>query len=353
MKNNSPLISVILPVYNGESYIVKCLESLKNQSNQDFELILVDDGSTDETLLISKKYLKNHFNYRYRLIVNRINIGITKSLNKGFKIAKGQYVARADADDIYEPERFELQLKFLEKNSDISLVGSNVKYIDENENLLNFSNLPIDHFNIWSRLFLHNPMIHSTIFFRRDIFKNAPYNEKFNTTQDYDMYCRIINHYKIINIKKPLANYRVHNQSISKKKRHLQKKNTLIIQKKFYTLNFDNYFPLIKFKLFNNYFMSDYHHIKKNVRDFKKFLSEMIDLLNNLKTRTKNKNLDYFFLERLLIFSKNSREYKFYILKIILQKFDLKVIVIKVIDLTLKKILERIFIFINKINFNK
>ena len=341
MKSNSPLISVILPVYNSENYILRCLESLKNQSIQNFELILVDDGSTDETLLISKKYLKNHFNHRYRLIINRINIGITKSLNKGFKVAKGQYLARADADDIYEPDRFELQLKFLENNTNISLVGSNVKYIDKNENFLNFSSLPIDHFNIWSRLFFHNPLIHSTIFFRREIFKKAPYNEEFNTTQDYDMYCRIINCYKIVNIKKPLANYRIHDHSISKTKHHIQKKNTLMIQRNFYTLNFDNYFPLEKFKLFNNFFMSDYHHIIKNVKDFKKFLIDMIDLLNNLKRKTKNKDLDNFFLERLLIFSKNSKEYKFYILKIILKTFNLKDIVITVINLALKKVLKK------------
>ena len=353
MKNYSPLISVILPVYNSENYIYRCLESLKNQSNQNFELILVDDGSTDETLIISKKYLKNHFNYRYQLIINRTNIGITKSLNKGFKVAKGQYLARADADDIYEPDRFKLQLNFLEKNTNISLVGSNVKYIDKKENFLSFSNLPIDHFSIWSRLFFHNPLIHSTIFFRRHIFKKVLYNEKFNTTQDYDMYCRIINYYKIVNIKKPLANYRIHNQSISKKKYHLQKKNTLIIQKKLYTLNFDNYFPSNKFKLFNNFFMADYHHIIKNIKDFKKFLLEMIDLLNNLKRKTKNNDLDYFFLERLLIFSKNSKEHKFDILRIVLKNFDLKVIVIKVIGLTLKKIIERIFILKNKLKFEK
>ena len=353
MKNYSPLISVILPVYNSKNYILKCLESLKNQSNQNFELILVDDGSTDETLKISKKYLKNHFNYRYTLIINKKNIGITKSLNKGFKVAKGKYLARADADDVYEPDRFEFQQKFLEKNNNISLIGSNVKYIDKKENFLSFSNLPIDHFNIWSRLFFHNPLIHSTIFFRRHIFKKVLYNEKFRTTQDYDMYCRIINYFKIENIKKPLANYRIHDQSISKKKYHLQKKNTLIIQKKFYTMNFDNHFPLNKFKLFNNFFMTDYNHIIKNVKDFKKFLLEMIYLLDNLKRKTKNKDLDYFFLERLLIFSKNSKEYKFYILKIIFKKFDLKVILIKLFDLILKKIIEKIFILKNKINFDK
>ena len=137
----------------------------------------------------------------------------------------------------------------------------------------------------------------------------------------------IINCYKITNIRKPLANYRIHNRSISKTKHHIQKKNTLTIQKKFYTLNFNTHFPLKKFKLFNNFFMSDYDHIIKNVKDFNKFLLDMIDLLNNLKRKTKNKDLDFFFLERLLIFSKNSREYKFYILKIILKTFNFKDIV--------------------------
>ena len=99
--------------------------------------------------------------------------------------------------------------------------------------------------------------------------------------------------------------------------------------------------------------MSEYDHIIKNVKDFNKFLLDMIDLLNNLKRKTKNKDLDFFFLERLLIFSKNSREYKFYILKIILKTFNLKDIVMTIIHLTLKKILERIFILMKKINFEK
>ena len=141
-------------------------------------------------------------------------------------------MARADADDTYEPDRFELQLKLLENNNNISLVGSNVKYIDKKEKFLSFSNLPIDHFDIWSRLFLHNPIVHSTIFFRRNIFKKVLYNEKFNTTQDYDMYCRIINYYKIVNIRKPLANYRIHSQSISKKKNTFKKKKYVNYTKK-------------------------------------------------------------------------------------------------------------------------
>ena len=115
-----------------------------------------------------------------------------------------------------------------------------------------------------------------------------PYNEKFNTTQDYDMYCRIINYYKIVNIRKPLANYRIHSQSISKTK-HTSKKKYVNYTKKILYSEFDNYFPSNKFKLFNNFFMTDYNYIIENVKDFKKFLLEMIDLLNHLKRKIKIK----------------------------------------------------------------
>ena len=350
MKNN-PLISVILPVYNSANYILECLESIKIQTIQNFELILIDDKSTDKSLEITEDYLKNNLYGKFKIIKNKSNIGITRCLNKAFKISNGKYIARIDADDINKPDRFKIQFKYLERNNDISIVGSNVEYIDKKSKFIQHSDLPLSHVDIKSSLFLYNPMVHSTIFFRKKVFIKYPYNEKFYTTQDYEMYCRIINYYKIANIKKPLAKYRIHNQTVSKKKYGLQKKNTLLIQKKIYTQNFDNYFPLKKFKLFNNFFMADYNHIKKNVRNFNMFLLEMFDLLDNLKRKIKNKNLDYFFLERLLIFFKNSSEHKFYILKIVFEKFDLKDILIISFDLVLKKFRDKFFILMNNIKF--
>ena len=207
MKNN-PIISVILPVYNSENYILECLESIKSQTIQNFELILIDDNSTDRSLEIAENYLYNYFHVKFRIIKNEYNIGITRSLNKAFKLSNSKYIARADADDINKPNRFEMQFEYLEKNDDISIVGSNVEYIDKNNKFIQYSNLPLNHTDIKSSLFLYNPMVHSTIFFRKKIFSKSPYNKKFFTSQDYDMYCRIINSHRFCNIKSPLVKYR-------------------------------------------------------------------------------------------------------------------------------------------------
>ena len=261
MKNN-PIISIILPVYNSENYILECLESIKIQTMQNFEVILIDDKSTDKSPEIINNYLKNNLCGKFKIIRNKSNIGITRSLNKAFKISNSKYIARIDADDINKPDRFEIQFKYLEKNDDISLVGSNVEYINKDGKFIEYSDLPLNHLDIKSSLFLYNPMVHSTIFFRKKIFSCNPYNEKFHTSQDYDMYCRIINSHKFANIKKPLVKFRFHNQSISSHKEKLQKKNSHIIQELYYKNNFKNLFPANSFKLFTNLFMSDY---KKNL----------------------------------------------------------------------------------------
>ncbi|MDD4353774.1 MAG: glycosyltransferase family A protein, partial [Candidatus Nanoarchaeia archaeon] len=127
MKNHR--ISVIMSAYNTERYIAEAIESILNQTFKDFEFIIIDDGSTDDSLKIIKRYVKK--DRRIKLIHNKKNIGLTKSLNKGLKIAKGQYIARMDADDISLPQRFQIQYDFLEKNKDIFLIGTTAFLIDD------------------------------------------------------------------------------------------------------------------------------------------------------------------------------------------------------------------------------
>ena len=337
MKNN-PLISVILPVYNSENYILECLESLKVQTFQNFEVILIDDKSNDKSLKITKDYLKNNLCGKFKIIKNKSNIGITRSLNKAFKMSNSKYIARIDADDINKPDRFEIQFKYLEKNDDISIVGSNVEYIDKNSKFIQYSHLPLNHIDIKSSLFLYNPMIHSTIFFRKKIFNNSPYNEKFHTSQDYDMYCRIVNSHKFANIKKPLVKFRFHNQSISSHREKLQKKNSHIIQELYYKKNFKNLFPANSYKLFTNYFMSDYEKINKNVSDLKRFFKDILRFLDDLDKKIKNVQLEYLFLERLLIFFKHAKGYKLFMLSLILRHFRIKVIIRSIFNIFFRKV---------------
>ena len=340
MKNN-PLISVILPVYNSENYILECLESLKIQTMQNFEVILIDDKSTDKSLKITKCYLKNNLYGKFKIIRNKSNIGITRSLNKAFKISNSKYIARIDADDINKPDRFEIQFKYLEKNHDISLVGSNVEYINKHGSFIKYSDLPLNHIDIKSSLFLYNPMVHSTIFFRKNIFSYNPYNEKFHTSQDYDMYCRIINSHKFANIEKPLVKFRFHNQSISSHKEKLQKKNSLIIQEQYYKQNFGKLFPVKKFKLFNNYFMSDLNIVINEIDNLNTFLFRVLKFYQDLNSQINNLKFKSFFVERYIIIFKNclgKKKISFNFYFNFYSEFKFRIILSSFINLTIKKI---------------
>src|SRR3989337_2996755 len=120
-------VSVIMSVYNGERHLRESVDSILNQTFQDFEFIIINDGSKDQ----SKYILESYKDERIKLIHNK-NMGLTKSLNIGISIAKGKYIARQDADDISEPERLKTQYDFMEANPGLGLIGSQFEVIKEN-----------------------------------------------------------------------------------------------------------------------------------------------------------------------------------------------------------------------------
>lgn len=180
-------ISVIMSLYNEEKNIKSSIESILNQTYRDFELILIDDGSTDSSFKIIKYYAK--LDERIKIIRNKSNLGLTKSLNKGIRISKGEFIARQDVDDISLPNRFQLQREFLRKNPDYAFCGSNI-YVKQNKN----ESLDIFNFkDIKKYLIIGNRFIHSTILIRRKILnKYGSYNEKWFYGQDYELWCRLI-----------------------------------------------------------------------------------------------------------------------------------------------------------------
>ena len=131
MQNRFPKISVLMPVYNGDKYLKKSINSILRQTYDDFEFIIINDGSTDLSLSIIKSYQDK----RIKIINNSKNIGIAHSLNKGLNIANGDYIARQDQDDISHPERFMCQVNYLKKN-DTDLVDANFVFIDEDDNYI-------------------------------------------------------------------------------------------------------------------------------------------------------------------------------------------------------------------------
>lgn len=183
-------LSVIMTTYNNQDTIQQVIESILNQTFSDFEFIIVNDGSTDKTQEIIRSYQKR--DKRIGLI-NQENLGVTKSLNKALMMAKGEYVARQDADDISLPRRFKEQVRFLEDNNDIGFTGCSFEIIDKNGKFLNFVYIKNNPKKIRSRLIIYNIFCHGSTIFRRDILEKAGgYREFFKYSQDYDLYLRMI-----------------------------------------------------------------------------------------------------------------------------------------------------------------
>jgi glycosyltransferase involved in cell wall biosynthesis len=217
-----PKISVIMSVYNSEQYLKRSIDSILNQTFKDFEFIIINDGSTDNSAQILEEYSKN--NNCIKIIIQE-NKGLTKSLNIGIKKAKGKYIARQDADDFSFSDRFEKQVYFLDNNIDIILLGTNKYEVYQNEERLgNYYN--IDTIN--DLVYLYNPFAHTSAMYRKDIFiKIGLYNETFKTSQDFEAWMRFAEYGKIAMIKDVLVKRYTVDNSISSLKKFNQIKNAL------------------------------------------------------------------------------------------------------------------------------
>jgi len=213
-----PIVSVVMSVYNGERYLNECIQSILSQSFQDFEFIIIDDGSTDHTNEILHSYQDQRI-----IIVHQDNMGLTKALNRGISLAKAKYIARQDADDISKPERLEKQVAFLEANPQVGLLGSRFEFIDEDGEVTRQSLLPTDNDTLQERLTKINQFCHASVMMRREALdKVGAYREFFRFAQDYDLWLRIAEHYEIANLPEMLVQYRELKDAISSEKILLQ-----------------------------------------------------------------------------------------------------------------------------------
>ena len=208
----NPEISVIMSVYNSERFLNQAINSILDQTFSEFEFVIVNDASTDN----SRNIILSYTDSRIKLIDNDTNIGLTKSLNKAIEIAKGRYIARMDADDISLPDRFSVQYDFLEANNDFTLVGSGAYLINENNNEIGSLNRPFTNEIIIGHAFFYNPIIHPVVMFRKNtIVEIGAYNIAIKRAQDYDLWLRLIKHgAKICNLPQLLLQHREHDNSI-------------------------------------------------------------------------------------------------------------------------------------------
>lgn len=216
-----PLISVVMAVHNGADYLREAIESILNQTYDNFEFIIIDDASTDDSPQIIEEYMDDH---RIKIITNKVQLGLTKSLNIGISIAKGEFIARQDSDDVSLPERFEMQIDELIKDRKIGVLGTGAYIIDQFGNTINVMIPPIRVTR--GDLLSGNKIIHGSAMIRRAFLKKlgGGYNPMFKYSQDYELWLRTIQRYDIRNIQCPLYLYRIHNNSIwgsEKKKKAL------------------------------------------------------------------------------------------------------------------------------------
>jgi glycosyltransferase involved in cell wall biosynthesis len=206
MRNAPSKVSVILPVYNGECYLEEAISSVLLQTFRDFELIIIDDGSRDSSAAIIKKLDDPRIRF-----FQQPNKGLSATLNRAIGLARGEYIARQDQDDVCLPSRFEKQLAFLEANQDVGMVGTGAEIWVNNKRSNRFLQHPTDNASLKFGLLFDNYFVHSSMMIRRSVFENVGGYAEDDTRQppeDYELWSRVMKKYKLANLPEVLMVYR-------------------------------------------------------------------------------------------------------------------------------------------------
>lgn len=244
---HSHMISVLMPVYNGAKYISEAIESVLSQTFTDFELLIIDDGSTDETVEIINRYSDN----RIILIQNHENRGLIYTLNKGLKLAKGKYIARMDADDICLSERFRKQVEYLEAHADIVVLGTAFSFLGTLFEI-HHPNYPEE---IQVKLLDDNAFCHPSVMMRKDtiLSNQIEYNSSYKHVEDYYFWTEIaMTGLKMANLDDVLLQYRQHDEQISTRKFDEQETSKLRIKNNYLSHYFRKYLSEAELSLVNN-----------------------------------------------------------------------------------------------------
>ncbi len=220
----NPLVSIILPTYNGAAIISRAIASVLAQDYKNWELIIVSDGSTDETKNIVENFSKT--DPRILFVENEQNMGIQKTLNKGLSYAQGIYIARIDDDDQWiDPLKLSAQVDFLEKNTEHVLVGTNAIICDQQGREIGRYSMPTSNNSIRSRMLIKNCFLHPTIMARKEaVLKVGSYSEQASVQhiEDYDLWLRLGCVGKIANIAIPAVSITIHTGSVTFQNRIVQ-----------------------------------------------------------------------------------------------------------------------------------
>jgi len=205
----NPKVSIVMPLYNAEQFVRSAVESILNQTYTNFEFLIINDSATDS----SRKIVGEIEDSRIRIVDHPKNQGLVASLNHGFSLASGEYIARMDHDDVSRPDRIEKQVRFLDENLQVALVGSWFEYIDKGIVI----RAPVTSREIRYFSLFNSPFGHPTVMIRKSALAGlpGPYDPDFQMAEDYELWCRLIDLKETANLPEILLDYRIHPQQMS------------------------------------------------------------------------------------------------------------------------------------------
>jgi glycosyltransferase involved in cell wall biosynthesis len=212
-KQKLPLVSVIMPVYNAGKFLVPAIESILKQTYRHFELIIVDDASTDGSKQIITRYKKRHPKVIHAIFLKKhLDKGGDACANIAFRRARGSFIARMDADDISHPDRLEKQILYMQAHPDVLLLGAQARVIDSKGTIIGDKTVPTDYEHIYKSFLIFHPVIHPTVIVRRRLLpkRNYLYKIKYSANNDLYTFFELLNIGKFENMDEELLDYRVH-----------------------------------------------------------------------------------------------------------------------------------------------
>ncbi|RRJ66791.1 glycosyltransferase [Paenibacillus oralis] len=219
-----PKVTVLLPTYNSSRYILRSAQSILDQTLKDFEFIIIDDGSQDDTLA-KLQQLKDP---RIRLISHKTNRGLIYSLNQGIEMAGGEYIARMDADDLSLPKRLERQVAYLDTHPDVGVLGGLMKWLHNRELIPK----PVTHDGIRCWQLFHPCLCHPTVMMRTSVLQNHGfrYDEQYKHAEDYELWERLGQVTRLANLPYCVLYYRSHEGQVSRQHRSIQEQSLKKVQ---------------------------------------------------------------------------------------------------------------------------
>lgn len=230
---NPPTVSILMPVYNASAYLAEAVTSILRQTFSDFELIIINDGSSDNSLNIISNFLSDT---RIRVINNPKNLGLICSLHKGLFECKGKYIARMDADDICDLQRLERQTEFLNKHDEIDILGGAIQYFGKTRKPFIYQ-FPLTHDAIWSSMLFFCPLAHPTIMFRRTLIDNKliHFDNNYKHAEDYHLWSKLLKKIRAANLMEVVLHYRLHESQVSSEHSNHQYSLALKVRKELLT----------------------------------------------------------------------------------------------------------------------